>query len=64
MLWCLPLFAPFSVTQWDLSGLIILISVTEALCLDLPLAGREVLVFCGVLLLFIINHHHQAWAGI
>lgn len=34
-------FAPVSVLQWDLSGLIILIPFREALCSDLYLPGSE-----------------------
>lgn len=41
MPWCLPLFALFSAMQWDLSGLIIPVSLTEAFCPDLLLAGKE-----------------------
>lgn len=41
MPWCLSPFAPVSVLQWDLSGLIILIPFTEALCPDLSLPGSE-----------------------
>lgn len=35
------LSAPLSVLPWDLSGLIILIPFTEALCPDLSLPGSE-----------------------